>query len=180
MLEDERLVLRLKRGDRDALRRLYEKYKDHLLTIAASLLNEASAAEDILHDVFVSFAGGVGRFQLRGSLQSYLTTCVVNRVRDRFRRKKYEVIEISRVGPISSDTDRPEITVILGEETQLLTEALAEIPFEQREVIILHINGGMKFREIAAAQGVPISTVQGRYRYGLDKLRSVLQGEVTT
>jgi len=44
-------------------------------------------------------------------------------------------------------------------------------------VIVLHLKGGMKFREIAVVQGVSISTVQGRYRYGLDKMRSVLNEE---
>jgi len=68
--------------------------------------------------------------------------------------------------------------VMLSEESKLLTDALAEIPFEQREVIILRLQGGLKFREIAATQGVSVSTVQGRYHYGLDKLRVVLNGEV--
>lgn len=174
MLEDRRLIGRLKRGDKDALRQLYEKYKDDLLTIAISLLHEVGAAEDIMHDVFVSFAAGIRGYQLRGSLKNYLVTCVVNRVRDRFRRKKYEVIELDRVSPVGSDSDRPEQSVMLSEETQLLTDALVKIPFNQREVIILRLQAGMKFREIAAAQGVPISTVQARYRYGLDKVRSVL------
>jgi RNA polymerase sigma-70 factor (ECF subfamily) len=177
MQEDTRLIWRLKRGDKQALRRLYEKYKDKLLAIAVSLLNEAGEAEDILHDVFVSFAAGVRGYQLRGSLENYLITCVVNRVRDRYRRKRYEVIEIPRLGRISSDSQRPEQSVIFSEQTQLLRDALARIPFEQREVIVLHLKGGMKFREIAATQGVPISTVQARYRYGLDKLRSLINGE---
>jgi len=179
MLEDKRLIQKLKRGDKEALRRLYEKYKDDLLTIATSLLHETSAAEDVLHDVFVSFAAGVGGFELQRSLRRYLITCIVNRVRDRFRRKKYEAIELDRAGPISSNLESPEQSVILSEESQLLTEALAKIPFEQREVIILRLQGGMRFREIAAAQGVPISTVQGRYHYGLSKLRSVMNKEVT-
>jgi len=176
MLEDGRLIWRLKRGDKEALRELYEKYKDDLVTIAASLLDERSAAEDILHDVFVTFAAGIKGFQLRRSLRNYLATCVVNRVRDRFRRQKFEVIEISRVGPVSSDTERPEQLIMSDEESQLLTDLLAKIPLEQREVIILHLKAGMKFREIAAVQGVAISTVQGRYRYGLDKLRSLVSG----
>ncbi|MHC4240122.1 MAG: RNA polymerase sigma factor, partial [Planctomycetota bacterium] len=67
MREDRRLISRLKRGDREALRRLYEKYKDRLLSIAVSLLKEPGTAEDVLHDVFVSFAAGIGRFQLQGS-----------------------------------------------------------------------------------------------------------------
>ena len=178
MREDKRLIEELKRGDKDALRRLYEKYKDDLLTVATALLHEAGAAEDVLHDVFVSFATGIQRFELRRSLRQYLVTCTVNRVRDRFRRKTYKAIELERVGPISSNSERPEQSAMLSEESKLLTDALAEIPFEQREVIILRLQGGLKFREIAATQGVSVSTVQGRYHYGLDKLRSVMNGEV--
>jgi RNA polymerase sigma factor (sigma-70 family) len=178
MREDKRLIEELKRGDKEALRRLYEKYKGELLTIANSLLHQADAAEDVLHDVFVSFASGIGEFELRRSLRQYLITSVINRVRDRFRRKQHTAVELERVGPISSKSGRPEQEVMLSEESQLLTDALAEIPFEQREVIILRLQGGMKFKEIASAQGVPVSTVQGRYHYGLDKLRSVLNGEV--
>jgi len=178
MREDKRLIEELKQGDKDALRRLYEKYKDDLLTVATSLLHEAGAAEDVLHDVFVSFATGIQGFELRRSLRQYLVTCTVNRVHDRFRRKTYKAIELERVGPISSNSERPEQSVMLSEESKLLTDALAEIPFEQREVIILRLQGGLKFREIAATQCVSVSTVQGRYHYGLDKLRVVLNGEV--
>jgi len=55
---------------------------------------------------------------------------------------------------------------------------MAEVPYEQREAVILHIKGRMKFREIAKLQGVPTSTSCARYRYGLDKLRSLLNSEV--
>jgi DNA-directed RNA polymerase specialized sigma24 family protein len=53
------------------------------------------------------------------------------------------------------------------------------LPFEQREVVLLHLRHGMKFREIARHQNVSQSTVQGRYRYGIDKLRSLMASEVT-
>ena len=177
MLEDERLVWRMKRGDRQALRRVYDKYKSRLLAIAGSMLGGAGGAEDVLHDVFVSFAGGIRGFQLYGSLESYLTTCVINRVRDRFRRQRFEVVAIARVKHDISEVKRPDRAVMFSEQAQVLAEALAKIPFEQREVIVLHIKGGMKFKEIAAVQGVGVSTVQGRYRYGLEKLRSALRGE---
>jgi RNA polymerase sigma-70 factor (ECF subfamily) len=55
---------------------------------------------------------------------------------------------------------------------------LAELPSEQREVIILRLKGEMKFKEIAKLQGVSVNTIQGRCRYGLNKLRSILDGEV--
>jgi RNA polymerase sigma-70 factor (ECF subfamily) len=136
MKEDKHLIQELKHGDKEALRQIYEKYKDELLTIATSLLHEAGAAEDVLHDVFVSFASGIGGFELRRSLRQYLITSVVNRVRDRFRRKKHNAVELEQAGPISSDLESPEEAAMLSEESKLLTDALAEIPFDQREAII--------------------------------------------
>ncbi len=56
MLEDEWLKWKFRRGSREALARIYEKYLDSMLTLAMGLLNNASEAQDIVHDVFVSFA----------------------------------------------------------------------------------------------------------------------------
>ncbi|MHC4170430.1 MAG: RNA polymerase sigma factor, partial [Planctomycetota bacterium] len=94
MLEEKRLIRELKRGNKEALHQIYMEHKDTLLTIAAALLHDNSAAEDVLHDVFVSFAGTVSGLQLRGSLKSYLTASVVNRVRDKYRRKKHHLVEL--------------------------------------------------------------------------------------
>ena len=91
MLDDKRLIRELKRGDQRALRTIYMEYKDNLLTVATALLHDAHAAEDVLHDVFIAFAGGVRGLQLRGSLRNYLTASIVNRVRDRYRKKKHHV-----------------------------------------------------------------------------------------
>jgi len=178
MLEDQRLLWRLKRGDKEALRGIYEKYKDNMLTVATSLLHDTGSAEDVLHDVFVSFAMGVRKLKLRSSLRKYLITSIINRVRDRFRTRKHHVVELDAVGPISSDSESPEQSAILTEESQLLTGALARLPLEQRETIVLHLKAGMKFNQIAKMQGISISTVQGRYRYGLSKIRTILNGEM--
>ncbi len=111
MLEDKLLIWKLKRGNRDALRVLYEKYKDTLRTIAASMLHDTHAAEDVLHDVFVTFAENARGLQIRTSLKNYLTTCVVNRARDEFRRRKPQTIELDKAGPISINSNCPESQV---------------------------------------------------------------------
>ena len=67
---------------------------------------------------------------------------------------------------------------ICSEELEKLSCALGEIPYEQREVIALYIHGKLRFRQIAELQNISTKTVQSRYRYGLDKLRSTLNGEV--
>lgn len=178
MLEDKLLVWKLRRGDVDALRRIYEKYKDDLLSIATSLLHEVGTGEDIVHDVFVAFAERADRFYLYGSLRRYLITCMVHRIHDTFRSRMYEVTEIERVQPMRTDLQGPAKTVADKETADFLSEGLARLPFQQCEVIVLHLQGDMKFREIADLQGVSINTVQSRYRYGLDKLRSVLSREL--
>ena len=85
MLEDELLKWKFRRGSKEALARIYEKYLDTMLTLAAGLLHDVSEAQDVVHDVFVSFAKSAGDFRVRGSLSGYLATSVVNRVRDRMR-----------------------------------------------------------------------------------------------
>ncbi len=180
MLEDKILVFRFNRGSKEALRRIYEKYKDNLLGLAVALLNDVSLAEDVVHDVFVSFAQFVGAFNLTGSLKSYLSTCVANRARDRNRNMCQSDSNLEVVAEISSHTVDPEQSAICNEESQQLIDFLSKLQYDQREVIVLHLLHGLKFWQIAESQSASINTVQSRYRYGLDKLKSMLDGEVRT
>ena len=178
MIEDELLKWKFKHGSKDALRRIYEKYLNHLLTLAMALLNDAGRAEDVVHDVFVSFAGSAKDFKLGGNLKSYLTTCVMNRARDRFRANRRGPIQLDAAESVSSNLNGPDHAIIYSEESQRLNHAIAQLPNEQREVIALRLKGEMTFREIAKLHDVSVNTIQGRYRYGLNKLRSVMNGEV--
>ena len=178
MLEDKLLVLKCRRGSKDAMCRIYEKYKDYLLTLAKGLLGEHAEAEDVVHDVFVAFARSAGRFQLTGSLRGYLATCVSNLARDKMRARKRKPESLDSVDPVILDSNNPEQRAAEKEELTRLRQAISQIPYEQREAVVLHLKGGMKFREIARLQGVSLSTTHGRYRYGIDKLRSLLNGEV--
>ena len=127
MLDEKRLILELKQGSKKALHRIYMEYKDNLLTIAASMLHDTHAAEDVLHDVFVSFAGSVGNIQLRGSLKSYLTACIINRVRDMYRKKKHHLVELEDAGQLATDSAGPVRSAEYDENTGRLTDALAQL-----------------------------------------------------
>jgi RNA polymerase sigma-70 factor (ECF subfamily) len=178
MLEDKLLVLRCRRGDKDAMCRIYDKYKDCLLTLASGLLNKQAEAEDVVHDVFVAFARSAGTFQLTGSLRGYLATCTGNLARDRIRARTRQVEILGSANTPIGGLRGPEQQAAEAEELTRLRQALCQIPYEQREAVLLHVKGGMKLRDIAKLQGVSVSTVHGRYRYGLDKLRSLLNSEV--
>ncbi len=177
--EDKRLIQELKQGNKEALRRVYEEHKDKLLTVAVSMLHDYGAAEDILHDVFVSFAAGVGRLNIKISIRRYLIASVVNRIRDIYRKKRPKMVELENVELADTHAEAPATVAVSDEQAEILTDALAQIPTEQREVIVLHLNGGLKFNEIAEMKGISTSTIQGRYRYGLEKLRTILAGGIS-
>ena len=179
MLEDRLLLWRFKRGNREAFRLIYEKYADGLLTIGANLLNDKADAEDVVQDVFISFVKSVQKFHLRGSLKGYLATCVVNRSRDYIRKnRRRQTLTVNQVGQAPTDVKNPVQLVVHNEQLQKLSRAMTELPYEQREAVVLRLHGEMRFKTIAGLQNISIKTAQSRYRYGLDKLRSVLNGEV--
>ena len=178
MIEDKLLIWKFKHGSSAALARIYKKYKNDLLKLATALLNDTNAAEDIVHDCFVSFAQSADRIKLAGNLKSYLATCVVNRARNAGKAgQRQRTAGLNEATSAVSNSERPEQWIICSENLRRLNDALTQLPYQQREVVLLHAQGGMKFRAIAALQNVSVNTVQSRYRYGLDKLRSLLDSE---
>lgn len=179
MFEDKLLIYKFNRGDSNALRRIYEKYRNDLLKVATALLNDRNSVEDLVHDVFVSFAKGVGNFQLRGSLKGYLSICIANRARDKNRAtRRKRTVGLDGAGPFRSDTDVPDHLAVRNELSKQLDYAIAQLPYEQREIIILHLQSRMRFKQIAKLKSVSTNTVRSRYRYGLKKLRSILDGQL--
>jgi RNA polymerase sigma-70 factor (ECF subfamily) len=179
-VEDKLLVWRLNRGDATALSRVYEKYRADLLRLAASMLSDRAAAEDIVQDVFVKFASAARTFRLTGSLKGYLATCVANAARNTLKAcSRRGAVALDEAAPLASDADGPERWMMCSERFRQVRGAMTQLPPEQREVVTMRVYGEMRFREIAAWQQTSIKTVQSRYRYGLDKLRAALNGEVT-
>ncbi len=178
MIEDRVLVWRFNHGDPAALCRIYEKYRDGLLKVAAALLHDRSGVEDVLHDVFVDFAQTTGRFHLKGSLRGYLSICVANRARDcnRTRQRRVAVsLDDSDAHPTSGAG--PERLAMTRELANKLDAVMSLLPEEQKEIVVLHLQSKLPFREIAALREISINTAMSRYRYALDKIRSALNGE---
>ena len=177
--EEKELIRRFNAGQSQALHCIYERYKIVLSRVARALLNAPTGVEDVLHDVFVRFAGQSGRFRLKGSLKGYLTICVANRARNvnqQARSIDPERWQAARV--VHQEADHPVQVAERGELLQTLISGLQQLPEEQRQVVTLHVLGDLRFREIAKQSNVSIHTIQSRYRYGLQKLKALLNGEL--
>lgn len=179
MIEDKLLIFRFKQGRNGALRQIYDKYKVELLKLSVVLTGDVNTAEDIVHDVFVKFAQSAERISLTGSLKNYLVTSVINRIRN-YRRDSNRHCETGLQGAevFSSPERGPYQWAVLSEQLTLLSHALRELPYEQREVVSLRMEMDMTFRRIATLQNTSTNTVKGRYRYAMARLRSLLNGEV--
>ena len=179
MLEDKVLLWKFKRGSGEALERIYDKYEAYLITVATALLHNTHAAEDVLGDFFISFVKSADRIKLNGSLKSYMAVCVANLARNRIKQTQRQPGSLDDSDTIESTALKPDLLAIQKEQTAILNRALSQLPYEQKEVIVLHLQGNMKFTQIAKLRGSSVNTIRSRYRYGLDKLRSLLDSEVT-
>lgn len=178
MLEDKMLLWKLKNGNSDALREIYRKYGDDMLRLAISLVDNGNLAEDIVHDAFVSFAQFAGKLKLRTTLKSYLLACTANRCRSVLQSQSRNR-RLEQNTQVDSRVDAPDDRVAATEISEQVGRVLDELPYEQREVIMLHLFTGLKFRENAESLNLSINTVQGRYRYGLARLQSLWETEGT-
>jgi RNA polymerase sigma-70 factor (ECF subfamily) len=150
----------------EEVRRLYEKHGRALLAYACSFVSDYSAAEDVLHQVFVRLLRG--DIEITGPPVAYLYRAIRNAALNTLRRHSREVELDSNAGWLESPPGMEEMGVALQ-------SVLRNLPEEQREIIVLRVWGQMSFEEAAAVVGISPSTAASRYRYGLMKLRERLR-----
>lgn len=141
---------------------LYEQHGRVLLAYAVSLLQDRSASEDVLQQVFVKLLQG--RAAINGSPLHYLYRAVRNTALNH-RRDHSRETELTSNGHWLVSPPGKEDTGIA------LQAALSELPEEQREIVVLRVWGQMTLEEAALALDVSINTAASRYRYALAKLK---------
>jgi RNA polymerase sigma-70 factor, ECF subfamily len=176
-MEDRLLTIQYRCGSRRALEQIYVKYKRDLLLVALGLLNDTALAEDVVHDVFVRFAGQLLGFRLTGSLKGYLLTCTVNEARNVLKARQRR-LKISVLCCEDESVASPLDHLICNEQAKKYVATLSQLPIEQREVILLHMQGQLSLARIAKRLDLPANTVKSRYRYGIAKLRLIFEEQL--
>jgi RNA polymerase sigma-70 factor (ECF subfamily) len=163
--------------DESALAELYDRYGALAYSLALRILGDSGKAEDVVQEAFLKLWNGAARFdEERGSLRGWLTTAVRNRSIDLLRgRSLHERRELALNAEVVSARAGPEEAAADSEERAAVRAALAELPQEQRDAVLLAYFGGFTQAEIAEQVGVPLSTVKGRMRLALEKLGAYLK-----
>ena len=164
--------------DPSALSELYDRYGSLAYGVALRVLGDSGRAEDTVQDAFLKLWNGAGGFDpSRGSLRTWLIAAVRNRAIDQLRgRSLHERRELALRPDVETSAAGPEEEAVAAQEWMAVRAALAELPDEQREAVLLAYFGGFTQVEIAEMAGVPLSTVKGRMRLAMDKLGAYLKG----
>jgi RNA polymerase sigma factor (sigma-70 family) len=163
--------------------------KDKLLGFIRNRVNNVEEAEDILQDVFYQFIAGFETIESLDRVTSWLYSVARNKIIDRYRRDAarpkrtdFELLAGKdddaplTLQEILPDLDNsPESTLLREAIWDEITEALAELPADQRQIFILNEIEEKGFREIAEETGVSINTLLSRKRYAILALRKRLQ-----
>ena len=178
-LADEDLMPLVGRKDPAAFEVFYDRHGGAAYSLAHRIVGNPALAEDVTQEAFLSiWRSEAGFDRTRGSVRAWALGIVRNRAIDALRR------EASRGPRLDYDDEgvlerraapeRTEEEALRRETARSLRGALEELPTDQSKVIELAYYGGFTHSEIAEMLGMPLGTVKGRMRLGLEKIRTRL------
>jgi len=177
---DEQLITAICSGNEVAIEMLYERYYRYAYALAYRILRDPVAAEDIVQDAFLSIWRKASSYQAQtGSVQSWIQAIVRNRSIDKIRasvHRDYQWSPLQLENEQDPPSEEPDVweQAWQSEQRRIICEVMEQIPQEQRTVIELAYFGGLTHAEIAEQYQIPLGTVKGRMRLGLQKMKSLL------
>ncbi len=176
--EDGQLLQAVGRGDEDALLALHRRYVNLVYTMAWRVLQDVGLAEEVTQDIFLKLWHKGHQYDpARGRFSSWLLGVTRFAAIDRLRREGRQPQRAELA--VREEDESAALERLLPtdhaawERGQHLRLLLAQLPAEQRQIIELAYFGGMTHAELAEHLGLPLGTVKGRLRLGLEKLRSL-------
>jgi RNA polymerase sigma-70 factor (ECF subfamily) len=178
-LADEDLMTLVERRDAEAFAVLYDRHGGAAYSLAHRIVGDPAIAEDVTQEAFLSVWRSGARFDAaRGSVRTWTLGIVRNRAIDALRRAASPApkldLDDEAVLEARPSEDLTDSEAIRRETSRRVRGALSELPREQSEVIGLAYFGGFSHAEIAEMLGMPLGTVKGRMRLGLEKIRVTL------
>jgi RNA polymerase sigma-70 factor (ECF subfamily) len=168
--QDAELMERLGSGDRSAITDLYNTYFDRLYSLVYNQVDRnRSVAEDIVQETFLAAIESSKKFQGRSSLYTWLCSIAYHKVADHYRRqareRKHMVsgVDVDAVD-VSDSSDRqsqPESLIESAETRQVVNQALAKLPWDYRQVLVLKYVEEMSVQEISQIMGRSPKSVEG-------------------
>jgi RNA polymerase sigma-70 factor (ECF subfamily) len=176
---DEELVEAFRGGDLAAFDVLVRRWDRKVRGAIHRILGNEDDARELCQEAFLKAYRAMGSFKGEARFSSWLYQIALNLCRDRMRRRKGRMVSLDELEEDGKAiaTDRPSaLELVEGRDlARAVAAAVAALPEEQREVIVLKEYQELTFVEIAEVLGVPLSTVKTRLYRGLSQLRVQLE-----
>ena len=173
MDDDLDLINRTKAGERAAFDELVLKYQKPLYSLLYRMVSNHEDASDLLQKTLVKAFTGLGSFEQRSSFKTWLYQIAINLAKNVYRdRGKARYVSIDDV--ILSRDPRTLDALIKKEDRLLLRKALTGLPEKQRLTVILRVQEGKKFEEIAEIMDCSLGTAKANYHHGVQKLKTLM------
>jgi RNA polymerase sigma-70 factor (ECF subfamily) len=181
-LGDEELMARVRERDAHALAVLYDRHGGPAYSLAYRIIGDRQGAEDVMQEAFVAiWRTASGYRTARGSVRSWVLAVVRNRAIDALRRAGARMplaLDDDRAVEAHAALHRTDQEALRREDARTLRGALGALPPDQSQVIALAYFGGFTHSEIAVLLAIPLGTVKGRMRLGLEKMRQSMDDVV--
>jgi RNA polymerase sigma-70 factor, ECF subfamily len=176
---DGLLAARLAAGDDDAIAEAFDRFGTAVFAAARRVLRDASAAQDVVQDVFVALWTHPERYdETRGGLCTFLTTVAQRRALDAVRSELRRAGREHRLRVVPEQDRSPADETDARVVAEAVRDAVRLLPADQRRVVELAYFQGMSYRAVAAEVGIPEGTAKSRLRLALAKLGSALDREL--
>ena len=161
------LIEKLKNGDISVFDEIYYSTKDNVYYTILSIVKDTSLSEDIMQETYLKALEKIHSYKPRHSFNSWIITIARNLAINEYNRRKREL----KVDPTENE-------IIFGttestsEKELLIKEMMEFLNEDEREIVIMHVIGDMKYREIAEVIGTPIGTISRKYNEAIKKLKN--------
>ncbi|MBN2193872.1 MAG: RNA polymerase sigma factor [Polyangiaceae bacterium] len=174
---EEALVERLQRADPAAVGEAYDAHHAAVRAFAKRLVGDPTAAEDLVHEVFVTLPQAMRRYRGDATLRTFLISIAVNHARHHVRGAARRRAAMDRLAtePSHALTGDPETDARRRELVSALAHALDQLPLDQRVAFVLCEVEERTSREVSEIVGVPEATVRTRLFHAKRKLRATLE-----
>jgi len=178
-LADEELMPLIGSRDPEAFEVFFDRHGGAAYSLAYRIVGEQTAAEDVVQEAFISIWRSGARFdRARGSVRAWTLSIVRNRAIDALRSRAGKAPKLTFDDEMILEQrpadDSTEEEAMRHETAGEVRSALTTLPDDQAKVIELAYFGGFSHSEIAEMLRVPLGTVKGRMRLGLEKIRGEL------
>jgi RNA polymerase sigma-70 factor (ECF subfamily) len=173
---DRQVIREVLQGRTQAFERLVENYKGPVFNLAFRMTGSRQDAEDLAQETFLKAYLGLKRFEIQRRFFPWLFTIAVNTVRNHLKIKTPAMAARSGAGaqglPAGPESN-PERRLVSKQQRQTMADALAALPLQQREAVVLRYYQDLAFEDIAAVCGVTLSTAKMRVYRGVEHLARI-------